>query len=67
MYDTSPHEFMKGSVHMVGSRSVFFEKLNDRQFGIHIDMRTGDLLALRFFLPPATVHRCSSDHVLVNT
>ena len=32
-----------------------FEKLNDRQFKIHTHMRTGDLLALQFFLlVPAT-------------
>ena len=39
-----------------------FEKLNDRQFKIHTHMRTGDLLALRFFLLPAD--RCSSDRML---
>ena len=53
---------------MAGSQLCsIFEKLNDQQFEIHIHMCTGDLLALKFFLPPAIVDRCSLDCALVNT
>ena len=50
-------------LYLYGRQPVsIFEKLNDRQFKIHTQMRTGDLLAIRFFLLPAD--RCSSDREL---
>ena len=45
--------FQKCSEYMQAA-GQHFEKLNDRQFEIHIHMHTGDLLALNFVCHSAT-------------
>ena len=48
-----PHCNILSAVNIWPAAGQHFEKLNDQQFEIHTHMRTGDLLALRFFLFPA--------------